>query len=256
MTQRQSPTDLNGKAFLVTGAGRGLGRAIALELAVAGATVGAMDIDAELLEHLLRDANAGPGLIIALPGDVALRDALMTAAATTAQSANGLDGVVSNAALIRYEPIEEVSEETLDRMLGIGIKGAVWGAQALLVHRRAGAGASLIHMTSPTAERGAPSTGVYAMTKAAVASLTRTLAVELGPKGIRVNALSPGSIPTPGAMGLTSKEEYARRASVIPLRRLGTEREVALAAMYLLSDAASFINGEVLHIDGGLMAGL
>jgi meso-butanediol dehydrogenase/(S,S)-butanediol dehydrogenase/diacetyl reductase len=256
MAQTEGMNELENKAYLVTGAGRGLGRAITLEAIAAGATIGAMDLDPKLLEQLAQDAGPGAKRLVILPGDVASREQVMNAAATLAGTAHGIDGLVSNAALIHYEPIDAVTEQTLDRMLAIGIKGAVWGAQALLAHRRAGGTASLIHMTSPTAERGAPRTSVYAMTKAAVASLTRTLAVELGPQGIRVNALSPGSIPTPGAMGLTSKEEYARRAATIPLRRLGTEREVALAALYLLSDAASFINGEVLHIDGGLMAGL
>ncbi len=248
--------DIRGKAILLTGAGRGLGRAIALEALAAGAAVAALDIDAELLQRLTREAGEHAARLLTLCGDVAVRETVQSAAAQLAARCGGLDAVVSNAALIHYESIDQVTEPTLDRMLGIGIKGAVWGAQALLAHRRPGAEACLIHMTSPTAERGVARTGVYAMTKAAVASLTRTLAVELGPQGIRVNALSPGSIPPPGAMGLTTTEEYARRSVAIPLRRLGTERDVALAALYLLSPAASFVTGEVIRVDGGIMAAL
>jgi NAD(P)-dependent dehydrogenase (short-subunit alcohol dehydrogenase family) len=247
--------DLTGRAVLVTGAGRGLGRAIALAAAAAGARVGAFDIDGALLNALQLIEPTG-GVLVPLPGDVTSREAVMAAARTLADAAGGLDAVVSNAALIRYERLEEVSEPMLDRMLAIGIKGAVWGAQALLQYRRKDTPVSLLHMASPVAERGAPRTSIYAMTKAAVASLTRTLAVELGPQKIRVNALAPASIPTPGAVALTSAEEYARRTAHIPLRRLGTDEEVARAALFLLSDASSFISGEVLHVDGGIVASL
>jgi NAD(P)-dependent dehydrogenase (short-subunit alcohol dehydrogenase family) len=249
------PGDLAGRAVLVTGAARGLGRAIALAAAAAGAHVGAFDIDEPLLTGLPR-LGGSAGTILPIIGDVASREAVMSAAKRLADAVGGLDAVVSNAALLQYEPLEEITESALDRMLAIGIKGAVWGAQALLAHRRSKAAVSLLHMTSPVAERGAARTSVYAMTKAAVASFTRTLAVELGPQGVRVNALAPGSIPTPGAIGLTSKAEYERRAARIPLRRLGSEEEVARAALFLLSDSASFITGEVLHVDGGLAGSL
>ncbi len=249
------PGELSGRAVLVTGAGRGLGRAIALAAAAAGAHVGAFDLDEASLSTLGSEQRDS-GVIEPIVGDVAERHAVLSAAKALADAAGGLDAVVSNAALLQYEPVDQVTERTLDRMLAIGIKGAVWGAQALLAHRRANAVVSLLHMSSPVAERGAPNTSIYAVTKAAVASLTRTLAVELGPRGVRVNALAPGSIPTPGAMALTSQEEYARRTARVPLRRLGTVEEVARAALFLISDQASFINGEVLHIDGGLAVSL
>lgn len=249
------PGELSGRAVLVTGAGRGLGRAIALAAAAAGARVGAFDVDRALLTSL-ESEPVESGSIEPIQGDVASRHAVMSAAKALADATGGLDAIVSNAALLQYEAVDQVSEATLDRMLGIGIKGAVWGAQALLAHRRAGATVSLLHMSSPVAERGAPNTSVYSVTKAAVASLTRTLAVELGPRGVRVNALAPGSIPTPGAMELNSEEEYARRTARIPLRRLGTVEEVASAAIFLISDRASFISGEILHIDGGLAVSL
>jgi meso-butanediol dehydrogenase / (S,S)-butanediol dehydrogenase / diacetyl reductase len=213
--------------------------------------VSALDIDERMLSTLTDDARAA-GIVVPMLGDVASRESVMAAAKGLADAAGGLDALVSNAALLHHEPLEEMTESRCDRMLVIGIKGAVWVAHALLAHRHAKSTVSLLHMTAPVAERGAPRTSVYAMTKAAVASFTPPLAVELGPQGVRVNALAPGSIPTPGAVGLISKEEYARRAAHIPLRRLGSAEEVARAALFLPSDASSFITGEVLHVDGGL----
>jgi NAD(P)-dependent dehydrogenase (short-subunit alcohol dehydrogenase family) len=92
------------------------------------------------------------------------------------------------------------------------------------------------------------------MVKGAMGTFTRTLAAELGPRRVRVNALAPGSIPTPGAVAITPQEEYERRATRIPLRRLGREQDATNASLYLLSDAASFVSGEILHVDGGFLA--
>ena len=239
--------DLTDKTILITGAGRGIGRALAIGASRAGARIAALDIDADLLDGL-----ADEGAITPYAVDVADRAAFEAAAADFARQAGRIDAVVNNAMLIRYEPIDRLSEETLERMLAIGIKGAVWGAQALIRHRDSDRGGSLINLTSPVGERGFAGTAAYAMVKAALAALTRTLAVELGPQGIRVNAVAPGSIPTPGAVAITPREEYERRAAAIPLRRIGGEDDCTSAMLYLLSDAAGFITGETLHVDGGI----
>jgi meso-butanediol dehydrogenase/(S,S)-butanediol dehydrogenase/diacetyl reductase len=237
--------DLSGKSILITGAGRGLGRALAVGAAQAGATVAAFDIDAALLGELRASPSITPYVV-----DVVDRAAFMTAAARIGR----IDAVVNNAMLIRYDPIEAVEEAVLDRMVAIGIKGAVWGVQALLRHMNPVSGGVVLNLASPTGERGFPTTAVYSMVKAAMGSLTRTLAAELGPRRVRVNALAPGSIPTPGAVAITPQEEYARRAVRIPLRRLGREEDATYASLFLLSDAASFVSGEILHVDGGLLA--
>jgi len=186
--------------------------------------------------------------------DVADRSAFAAAAERFAAERGRIDAVVNNAMLLRYEPIEKVTDELLDRMLGIGIKGSVWGAQMLLAHMDAERGGAIVNMASPVAERGYPNTAIYSLVKGAIVTLTKTLATELGPRRVRVNAVAPGSVPTPGAMGLNDEAEYARRARTIPLRRLGREADNAEAVAWLLSPEAAFINGEILHVDGGIAA--
>jgi NAD(P)-dependent dehydrogenase (short-subunit alcohol dehydrogenase family) len=156
--------------------------------------------------------------------------------------------------LLRYEPVEKITPETLERMTAIGINGSIWGAQALLKHYDAARGGAIINMASPVAEKGFPNTAAYSLVKGAIVTLTKVLAAELGPRNVRVNAIAPGSVPTPGALGLNDKAEYERRARTIPLRRLGREEDNAQACAFLLSAAASFINGEILHVDGGIAA--
>jgi NAD(P)-dependent dehydrogenase (short-subunit alcohol dehydrogenase family) len=246
--------ELAEQAVLITGAGRGLGRAIAVRLAQHGVAVGLLDIDAASVTQAAQLIRAAGGRAAAYAADVANRTALLEAAGSFAREHGGLDAVINNAMLLRYEPLAAITEAVADQMLGIGIKGALWGSQALLAHRKAGRAAAIINMGSPVAERGYPSTALYSAVKGALTTLTKTLAAELGPHGIRVNALAPGSVPTPGAMGLNDQAEYERRARTIPLRRLGHEDDVAAAALFLLSPAAAFINGEILHIDGGIAA--
>jgi NAD(P)-dependent dehydrogenase (short-subunit alcohol dehydrogenase family) len=246
--------DFSDLAVLVTGAGRGLGRTVAEKLASCGATVGLLDIDApncDATAERIRDAG---GRAVSLPADVADRSVFAEVARRFAAERGRIDAVVNNAMLLRYEPIEQVTDEVLERMLGIGIKGSVWGVQMLLAHMDASRGGAIVNMASPVAERGYPNTAIYSLVKGAVVTLTKTLAAELGPRGVRVNAVAPGSVPTPGAMGLNDATEYERRARTIPLRRLGREADNAEAVAFLLSHEAAFINGEILHVDGGIAA--
>ena len=238
--------DLSGRRILITGAGRGLGAAFAASAIAAGAEVAALDIDAAALATLKQQLPAVHTAVV----DVTDRKAFMAAAAAFGR----LDSVINNAMLIRYDAIETVDDAIIDRMLAIGIKGSIWGAQALLAQRDPKQPGTILNLASPTGERGFAGTAVYSAVKAAIGSLTRTLAAELGPRGIRVNALAPASIPTPGATAITPREEYERRSVRFPLRRIGHEDDATAAALFLLSDAASFISGEILHVDGGFSA--
>lgn len=243
-----------GRPILISGAGRGLGEGIARHLAGDGAVVGVADINEDSARFVAETIREEGGRAFAYGGDLGRRSEFFDVAAAFAEEAGPLRAVVNNASVLVYEPIENVTEETLDRMLSAGLKSVFWGVQAFLAHRDDNATGCILNYSSPVAYRGRPNTGAYTTIKAGIAGLTKVLAGELGPRGIRVNAIAPGSVPTPATEGFVTPEQYAQRARNIPLRRNGTPQDVAHAAAFLLSDEAEFINGAMLAIDGGIIA--
>jgi NAD(P)-dependent dehydrogenase (short-subunit alcohol dehydrogenase family) len=243
-----------GRPILISGAGRGLGEGIARHLASEGAIVGVADINEQSAHDVVAAIRAAGGRAHAYGGDLGRRQAFLDVAEAFAREAGPLRAVINNASVLVYEPIEEVTEETLDRMLAAGLKSVFWGVQAFLAHRDENETGNILNYSSPVAYRGRPNTGAYTTIKAGIAGLTKVLAGELGPRGIRVNAIAPGSVPTPATEGFVTPEQYEQRAKNIPLRRNGTPDDVAKAVAFLLSDEAAFINGAMLAIDGGIIA--
>ena len=244
---------LKGQVALVTGAGRGIGQAMALAFAAEGAIVGVADIDGVTAAATVREIGKNSGIARAFPIDVSRRDDVLRAVAQLVSEFGRLDIVANNAIVFRNEPVSEVQEDTIEKMISVGLKSIFWTAQAALLHMDPERGGVIINNTSPVAELGVPRSSVYSAIKGGVSSLTRSLAVEFGPHRIRVNAVCPSSVPTPGARELNNNDDarYEARRQRTPLGRLGTPEDIASAAVFLASADASFITAAVLRIDGG-----
>ncbi len=243
--------DLAGQAILVTGGGRGIGRGTAELLAASGAVVGVADIDAETAREAAAAIQGAGGRAHAFAADLADRAAFLEVGDAFAAKCGGIDGVVNAAMWINYGPIGDLDEVVFDRMLSIGLKAPVWGVQTVLRHKRPERGACVINFSSPAADQGYPNTAIYAAVKGAISTLTRSLAVELGPRGVRVNAITPGPVPTPGARAVVDEAGYELRRRKTPLGRLGREDDIANAIAFLFSKEADYITGTILHVDGG-----
>lgn len=249
---------LAGSVALVTGAARGIGSGVALELARAGADVVINDVDPGLdaEEVATRIAALGRQTRI-VRADVADRAAVDAMFAEVESALGRLDILVNNAGLNVWEPFLEVSDEGLDRILNVDLKGVIYCAQAATrqMRRREILG-RIINISSVHAVCSWPNSSIYDAAKAAVVRLTATMALELAPHGITVNAIGPGWIETPiNRQFVRTPEERAAVDASIPAGRVGQPEEIGALAAFLASDAASYINGAYITVDGALIAG-
>ena len=248
--------DLTGQTALVTGAARGLGRAISLALAHAGADValGLRDVKAD--NGLAVEIRAMGRRALPLQMDVSKLEQIRGAVEKTAREFGRLDILVNNAGLGPENPAENVREEDFDLTVAVNLKGTFFASQAAgRVMIRQGSG-KIINMSSQAGFAALPTESIYCMTKAAIAHLTKCLAVEWGKHNITVNAVAPTFIRTPGTEAALADEAF--RADTIEriagLHRIGEPMEVAGAVVFLASPAASLITGETILIDGGWTA--
>lgn len=256
MTDPLAHFRLDGRIALVTGAGRGLGRTIALALAAAGAQTWLVSRTRAELEEVAAEIDHAGGTAHVAACDVS--DEQATAAALAAMP--GLDVLINNAGTNIPEPFVEVSAEHLDRMLDLNVRAAFLVAQAatrkmLEAPDRRERGGAIVNITSQMGHVGAERRTVYCMTKHAVEGLTKALAVELAPHNIRVNSVAPTFIDTPMTAPMFEKREFRDWVMQrIPLGRLGTLDEIAAAVLFVASPAASLMTGTSLVVDGGWTA--
>jgi NAD(P)-dependent dehydrogenase (short-subunit alcohol dehydrogenase family) len=250
------PISLADKVVLVTGGSRGIGLAIAAACLDAGARVviasrKQADLDAAAA------GLAGRGEVAAIACHTGKESAVSALYEQAVARFGRVDGVVNNAATNPYfGPLVDTPGAAIDKTIEVNVKGYLYVARGLVMHARArGGGASIVNVASVAGLRAAPMQGIYGATKAAVISLTQTLAFELGGSGVRVNAIAPGLVETKFASAIVGnpllREHVVKRT---PLARHAQPAEIAGAALYLLSDASTFTTGSVVVVDGGLTA--
>ena len=243
--------ELIGKRALVTGASRGIGAAIAIALAEKGADVAityerSAERAADVVKAIVTEGRKG----VALQADSADPTAIARSVAEAVEQLGGLDILVNNAAIARYSEIAEIAVEDIDAMLTVNVRGPILTAKAAIPHLKEGG--RIINIGSAGAERIVGTTGtVYYMTKSALQSLNRGLAKELGPRGITVNLVQPGSTNT--EMNPESGEFADFQRTLIPLGRFGQPEDVAAAVAFLATPAARQITGTILTVDGGAL---
>lgn len=246
--------ELTGKVALVTGAGRGIGRAIAKRLAQVGVAICIVDIDKEAAESAARECEfLGISSCTAVV-DIGRRDQASDAVSTCLKHLGGVDILVNNAGILgRYALLEDTDEIEFDSIFGVNGRGLLNMVHAVVPAMKSKGWGRIINAASMYGSEPQVGRGIYSASKAAVITFTRVLAAELAPYGVTVNAYAPGTIATDMSSGLQgkSKEDKVKQ---IPLRRFGLPEEVAELVAFLASEKASYITGTVVGIDGGVLA--
>ena len=250
---------LNGKTALITGAGGGIGRETALTLAGEGARIASLDLDGDAAQATAQAVEAGGGAAWASALDVT-DSAAVTSRVAAAEAALGpIDCLVNIAGIYLLADAETITDEDWRRMFAIHVDGTFYCCRAVLPGMLARGAGAIVNTASLHAVRGQARAVHYSAAKGAIVGLTKALAREKAASGIRVNAIAPGPIDTPLFRGAQPPESLdaaiAARISIIPMGRLGRVDEVAGVIAFLLSDAASYMTGQIVSIDGGEIMG-
>ena len=255
--------ELEGQAAIVTGAGRGIGRAIALELASMGADIVVAEFDRERGEHTAEEVRALGRRAGAIQTDVTCRADLDAMVGRTLEDFGRVDILVNNAGIYRAAPPLEIDEEHWDTVIDINAKAVFFASQAVLPHMvRAGRG-NIISLASMAGKLGTTTSLVYAASKSAVISITRSLALSFAADGIRANCVCPGFVQTDmwtqvergvaSVLGTSPEEINRQRLAQIPLGRWEQPEDVARVIGFLASDKSAYITGEAVNVSGGLV---
>ncbi|MBA4863592.1 glucose 1-dehydrogenase [Streptomyces sp. PSKA54] len=262
-TELERAFELAGRTAVVTGAASGIGRQTAITFAQAGADVVLADITESSLGETAASVRQLGRTATVVPTDVSDRTAVDRLAKAALDAHGQIDVWANIAGVIRYGAIADTSEEDLDLILAVNVKGAYWGCAAAARAMTPRGSGSIINVASAGMDSATPGISCYALSKSAVAMLTRTLAAEVSPHGVRANTVAPGWVPTgmtsrywtnaDGTVDEAKREEiFASRASNAPLGRIGDPSDIAWAMLYLAADASRFVTGQVLRPNGGV----
>jgi 3-oxoacyl-[acyl-carrier protein] reductase len=244
---------LEGKVAVVTGASKGIGAAIAKHLAADGAAV-VVNYSASKAgaDKVVGEIKAGGGKAVAVQANVAKKPDIEKLVAETKKTFGPIDILVNNAAIYEFAPLEQVTEEHFRRQFDLNVLGMLLTTQEALKHFNP-AGGSIINISSVASTLGFPGAAVYSSTKGAVDALTRSLAKELGTRGSRMNAISPGMVATEGlqAAGLAGSDMQKQAEAQTPLGRIGQPQDIAKVAVFLASPDSGWITGETVTVAGG-----
>lgn len=250
--------DLSGKVAVVTGAASGMGRATTIMLAEAGADVVAGDINTDGLEETVAEAAQSGRRVIAVETDVTARDQVFRLVETGSRDLGRVDIMCNIAGILVMGRVAELDEATVDRALAVNFKSVLFGCQAALEAMTPQGSGNIVNIASGVLDmaQGAPGSAPYSVSKAAVAMLSKVVAVEAARYGIRVNTISPGWVESDFTMGRLETDEEreqsrdsARRMN--PMRMLGAPEHVAHTVLYLVSDASEYVTGQTIHPNGG-----
>jgi NAD(P)-dependent dehydrogenase (short-subunit alcohol dehydrogenase family) len=247
--------DLSGKKALVTGAGIGIGQGIAIELARAGADVAVHYPPIEQPPAATQSSITELGRkAFPVEGDLREPSVCRDVVDRAAEAWGGLDILVNNAGVTRFVDFLDIDAELFDDLFHLNIRGYFFCAQQAVRHFLSAGGGSIVNVSSINGSRGFPDAAAYAATKGAVDAFTRVLSTDLAPRGIRANAIAPGSVETPRSWA--ERPDYSRESAGlrIPLRRVGLPADIGRVAAFLASDDAGYMSGQVVHVDGGSTA--
>ena len=242
---------LEQRIAIVTGAGQGIGRAITLGLAREGATVTIADVNEESANTVKNEIEASGGRALAIPTDVSNEKSVQAMVEKSLKEFLRVDILVNNAGIFPTSSVEEMSEEDWDRVIGTNLVGAFLCARAVVPKFLEQGTGRIISLTSGRAFQGAKNGAHYAASKAGIIGFSKSLALELAPHGITVNVICPGITDTAQPRGHQTEEQIYAQGQRIPLGRIGQPEDLVGPAVFLASDAAAFITGQTVLVNGG-----